>query len=194
MITSRPNNSIVWGSILILFGLLALLGQLFQGLVLWSTYWPVVVIGAGLLFFVAMLLGGKASAGLAVPGSIVTVAGVILFFQNLAHYWESWAYAWTLIVMAAGLGTFIMGAYSGDEPARRRGVRAMGTGLILLIVIGAFFEGLIFGPARFHWLGQYVLPAALILLGLYLVLVRSDLFGGHRPNAIDQPDKASREP
>ncbi len=191
MITRRNANSIVWGTILILLGLLTLLGQLFQGFVLWGAYWPVLVISFGALFFVGMLLGGKSSAGLAIPGTMLLVTGVILFFQNLTGYWESWAYAWAAVVMAAGLGTFAMGAYSGDEIARRRGVRTMMTGLVLLVLFGTLFEGLIFAAGRFHPLGQYVFPVALIVLGIFLVLIRSDLFGGRGQEATDQPDQSS---
>jgi hypothetical protein len=78
MDTKHPTNSIVAGSILILFGLLALFGQLFRGWDIWGSFWPFLIIGFGALFFVAMLLSGKSAAWLAIPGSIITVAGLIL--------------------------------------------------------------------------------------------------------------------
>jgi membrane-bound ClpP family serine protease len=93
-------------SILFLFGLLALFGQLFRGFDLWGTFWPFLIIGCGALFFVAMFLSGKSAAWLAIPGSIIIVTGLILLAQNLTGYWESWSYAWTLIVIAVGLGNF----------------------------------------------------------------------------------------
>ena len=40
MIAKRNNTSIVAGSVLILFGLLALFGQLFQGWDIWTNAWP----------------------------------------------------------------------------------------------------------------------------------------------------------
>jgi len=67
-----------------------------------------------------------------------------------------------------------MGAYSGSLGARRAGMRVMEIGFILLIAFGAFFE-MLFSAGRPHSLGALVFPAALILLGVYLVLVRSGL-------------------
>ncbi len=185
-------NSIVAGSILILFGLLALFGQLFRGLDIWGSFWPFLIIGFGALFFVTMLLSGKSAAWLAIPGSIITVAGVILLAQNLTGNWESWSYAWTLIVIAVGLGNFVMGAYGGNERARRAGVRTMGFGFVLLIIFGAFFEGVIFATGRLQGLSQLIFPVALILLGLYLALGRTVLRHGHSPDALEQPDQLSK--
>jgi hypothetical protein len=192
MDTRHNTGSIVAGSILILFGLLALLGQLFRGLDIWGSFWPFLIIGCGALFFVAMLLNGKSAAGLAIPGSIIIATGLILLAQNLMGYWESWSYAWTLLVIAGGLGSYIMGAYSGDAQARRAGVHTMEVGFVLLIIFGAFFEGMIFATGRLQALGQFIFPVALILLGLYLVLVRSGLRHGHNPDALEQPDKVSK--
>ncbi len=193
MATRHNNGSIVGGSILILFGLLALLGQLFRGFDLWGAFWPFLIIGFGALFFVGMLLGGKSAAGLAIPGSIITVAGLILLVQDLTGYWESWAYAWTVIVIAVGLGNFIMGAYGGNEHSRRAGLHTMEVGFVLLIIFGAFFEGMIFATGRLHELSQLIFPVALILLGIYLVLARSGLIHGHSRDALDQTGKPSKE-
>lgn len=174
MLTKRNNGSIVAGSLLILFGLLALLGQVFKGFEFWGMIWPVIVIGFGLMFFVGMLLGGKSVAALAIPGSIITGCGLMLLLQNLTGYWESWSYSWTVILISVGLGIFIMGLYNGNEGSRRAGLRVMKTGLILLIFFGAFFE-LIFSASQPIGLRPILFPVALILLGIYLVVDRSRL-------------------
>jgi hypothetical protein len=192
MTVKRNNGSIVAGSILLLVGLLALLGQVFKGYDFWSSFWPFIVIGVGALFFVGMLLGGKGVAGLAIPGSIITVIGLMMLLQNLTGYWESWAYGWTLILIAVGLGIFIMGAYTGDAHTRRSGLRVMSNGLVLLIVFGAFFE-MIFSSGRSNSLGKWVFPSALILLGVYLVVVRSGLLGGRKSDVLDQNEDHSQE-
>ena len=176
MLTKRNNASIVAGSMLILFGLLALFGQLFRGWDIWNNAWPLAIVGAGVLFFIAMFLAGKSAAGLAIPASIITTVGLILFVQNLTDYWESWAYAWTLIVIAVGLGNFIMGTYGENQTSRQAGLRTMGSGLLMFVLFGTFFEGLIFTEHGLRWLGQLVFPIALILIGVYVLLFRSNLF------------------
>jgi len=192
MSTKRNNGSMVAGSLLILFGLLALLGQLFRGFNFWGIFWPFIVIGFGLMFFVGMLLGGKSVAGLAIPGSIITMSGLMMFFQNLTGYWESWSYSWTVILISVGLGIFIMGLYNGNEGSRRAGLRVMKTGLILLVVFGAFFE-LIFSASQPFGLRQILFPAALILVGIYLVVDRSGVLRKRGEDVIPPADSHSQE-
>ncbi len=60
-----------------------------------------------------MFLGGKQVSGLAIPGSIITGIGLLLLFQNLTSYWESWSYGWTLIIIFVGAGIYLAGLY-GD--------------------------------------------------------------------------------
>jgi hypothetical protein len=192
MVTRRNNGSLVGGSILIILGLLALLGQLFKGYDFWGHFWPFIVIGFGATFFVGMLLGGKSVAGLAIPGSIITVCGLMLLLQNLTGYWQSWSYSWTVMIISVGLGIFIMGVYNGNSGSRRAGLRVIEVGFILLIVFGAFFE-MIFSIGRARGLGQIIFPSALILLGIYLVLVRSGLIRRDSPAVLDQPAQPSQE-
>ena len=189
MLAKRNNASIVAGSMLVLFGVLALFGQLFRGWNIWTNSWPLAIVGAGILFFVAMLLGGKSAAGLAIPASIITAVGLILFVQNLTNYWESWSYAWTVIVIAVGFGNFVMGTYSENQPARQAGLRTMGFGFVLFVVFGTFFEGLIFTEHNLRWLGQLVFPIALILIGVYVLLFRSGLLGHKNTENSEQAEK-----
>ena len=188
----RNTGSIVVGSLLILFGLLALLGQLFRGFDFWGKLWPFIIIGFGLMFFVGMLLGGKSVSGLAIPGSIITVSGLMMLVQNLTGYWESWSYSWTVILISVGLGIFIMGLYNGNEGARQAGMRVMKVGLILFIIFGAFFE-LIFSATMPFGLRQILFPAALILLGVYLVVDRSGMLRKHTEDMVPPPDSHSQE-
>ena len=187
MSSPRNTGSLVGGSLLIIFGVLALLGKLFQNFNFWNTFWPFFIIGVGLLFFVGMFAGGKSVSGLAIPGSIVTAIGLMLFYQNLTSHWESWSYGWTVILMAVGLGIFIMGAWGQNESQRAAGLRVLRIGLIMFIIFGAFFE-LIFTAGMPFGLRSIVFPAALILLGLYLVLTRSGLLPGRAENAASGPE------
>ncbi len=122
METRRNGGSIIGGSILIFLGLMVLLAQGFPGFNFWGTLWPVFIIALGAVFFVGMLAGGRSAAGLAIPGSIITVIGLMLLVQSLTGYWESWAYSWTVILIAVGLGIFLMGVYAGNQRSRRAGL------------------------------------------------------------------------
>jgi hypothetical protein len=190
MSTRNNSGAIVGGTILIFLGLMMLAGQWFRSFDFLGMLWPLFIVGLGMLFFIGMLAGGKSAAGLAVPGSIITVIGLMLLAQSLTGYWQSWAYGWTVILIAVGLGIFIMGAYAGNEGSRRAGLRLMELGGFFLTVFGALFEGLFFA-SNHPGAGQLIFPAALILLGLYLVLIRSGWRRGSPPSGSDSQNNPS---
>ena len=170
MFTNRSNpGSLIIGAALIGFGLLALAGQLFSGFDFWGVIWPFFIVGAGALFFVGMYSGGKSAAGLAIPGSILIAVGLMLFLQNLFDHWESWAYGWTVILMAVGVGIYIMGRYTENQGQRASGLNLLKIGAVLFLIFAGFFE-MIFNSFAFS---RFLFPAALILFGLYLILGRS---------------------
>lgn len=172
---NKPRNtgSLVGGAVLIGLGLLALVSEIFEGLDFWGTFWPFMIIGFGALFFAGMFLGGKSTAPLAIPGSIISMIGLMLFIQNVTGHFESWAYGWTVIVFSVGLGIYIMGRWSDDPGSVRGGKGVMRVGVTMFIIFAAFFEGLVFRSFAFS---SYILPVGLIVLGFYLVLKRSGLF------------------
>jgi hypothetical protein len=191
MFSQRNTGSLVSGSILIAFGVLALLGKIFN-VNFWSTFWPFFIIGFGLLFFVGMFAGGRSVSGLAIPGAIFTAIGLMLFYQNISNHWESWSYGWTVILMAVGAGIFIMGLWGQNENQRAAGLRVLRIGLILFIIFGAFFE-LIFTSGRAFGLRGIFFPVALILLGAYLVFMRSGLLKSRSDNTISESKENSLE-
>jgi hypothetical protein len=172
---TKPRNfsALVGGILLIAFGILALLSQIFKGL----DFWPFIIVGVGAMFFVGMVAGGKSTSGLAIPGTIISVIGLMLFVQNATNHWESWSYGWTVILMAVGLGIFLMGWWADSPEQRASGLNVLRIGAILFIIFGAFFEGLIFRSVGFS---GYIFPAALILLGLYLIIQRSGLLSARK--------------
>jgi hypothetical protein len=179
MQTKRSNaGALVGGALLIAFGLLALAGQIFRALD-WGFLWPFIVIGFGALFFVAMFAGGKQTAAFAIPASIISGIGLVLFFQNITNHWESMSYFWTLIVMFVGVGIYLMGLYDGTERRKQAGMRLMKIGFILFVIFGAFFE-LLFTGFRPSSLSGILFPILLIIVGIYLILTRTGLFGGRK--------------
>ena len=170
MFTNRSNpGSLIVGAALIVFGLLALAGQLFRGFDFWGVIWPFLIVAVGVLFFLGMFSGGKPAAGLAIPGSIFIAVGLMLFLQNLFDHWESWAYGWTVILMAVGVGIYIMGRYTENPGQRASGLSLLKIGAILFVIFAGFFE-MIFNSFAFS---RFLFPAALILFGIYLILGRS---------------------
>ena len=109
----------------------------------------------------------------------------MMLFQNLAHHWESWAYGWTVILISVGLGIFIMGVYTENARRRQGGIRVMKVGAILFIIFGGFFE-LIFTAFRPYGVQQYIFPALLVLLGVYLIVVRSGFLPVNRADSNNQ--------
>ena len=170
MSTNRSNpGSLIAGAVLIAVGLLALAGQLFRGFDFWGTIWPFFIVGAGVLFFVGMFSGGRSAAGLAIPGSILVAIGLMLFLQNLFDHWESWAYGWTVILIAVGVGIYIMGRYTENPGQRASGISLIKVAAILFVIFAGFFE-MIFNSFAFS---KFLFPAALILLGVYFIFGRS---------------------
>ena len=76
MSSKRNIGSLVGGSLLIFFGILALVGKVFQTFNFWEILWPFFIIGIGALFFVGMFAGGRSVSGLAIPGSIITTSAL----------------------------------------------------------------------------------------------------------------------
>lgn len=169
------------GAILVLLGVFflftQLLGQVFR-IDLGHYFWPffVIVPGAALL---SLALMGRTRAGepLAMIGAMVSMTGLLLFFQNLTNLWASWSYAWALIVPTSlGLGQLAYGLVKGDTAAQRSGTRLATIGFIIFLVAGVFFE-LIIGVSGFG-LGRWGWSLLLIAAGVVLLL-RAILPGRH---------------
>lgn len=127
--------------------------------------WPFWIIGPGLLFIVAGLISGE--YGLIVPGSIISGIGGILYYQNYTGDWQSWAYAWALIIAFVGLGVFLMHLLQGNvRKAMDEGITSIITGLVLFLIFGSFMR-YIFGQEPFF--GPYW-PLLIIIWGVWLLL------------------------
>lgn len=123
--------------------------------------WPAAIILSGGIIIAAGILSG--APDLAIPGSIIAGLGAILYWQNLTHAWESWAYIWTLFPGFAGAGEILAGLFSANKGRRvRSGLRQIVISSVLFLLFGSFLGGL-------NLLGKYW-PVLLIASGLYLLL------------------------
>jgi fucose permease len=149
----------------------------------WHVGWPFFIIVPGVALMILALGSNTSAERLIVPGTVATVVGLLLFYQNLTNHWESWAYAWALIFpTAVGLGLLIQGSFRGRPTQVRVGLRFTVTGLALFLVGAFFFEAIIgISGNRFGRLSGTVLAAGLVALGLILLLV--NFAGARRPNS-----------
>ena len=182
---SGSPGAAILGGILIVLGVVFFVGQQLN-IDLADAAWPFYVIAPG----VAMLTFGLTQArgsGLAVAGSIVTIVGLVLLYQNATDHWESWAYAWALVGPGgSGLGMLLYGTRSGDGRMARDGFWSLLGALGLFAVGLVFFEGVIGISGRRLPLPEWVLPVAIIVIGV-LVLLRGLTM---RPDAVSSSTAA----
>src|SRR5688500_18071275 len=108
--------------------------------------------------------------GMVIGGTITTTVGLVLLYQNDTGRWESWAYAWALVGPAAsGLGLALWGIRSGNGSDVRNGTWGLLGGLAFFIIGFLFFEGVIgIGGDRLS-LPEWLLPAAVIAIGVVVL-------------------------
>ena len=161
----------VVGAIMVVAGVVFLIGQAVD--IRWAgEVWPFYVIGAGAIL-AAFGLSQPANSGVTVAGCIVAVVGALLFYQEWADHYESWAYAWALVAPGgSGLGMLLHGARHGNANVARAGFWQIVMGLGIFALGLVFFEGII-GLGGDRWdLPEWVLPAVIIGAGV-LILARA---------------------
>lgn len=168
------RNDLAGGVILILIGVVYMLNEFFN-FNLGQYTWPFFVIVPGLLVFIfALTLKAETGKWFATVGSIIAMAGILLLYQNIFNHFESWAYAWSLLVPTGlGLGQIVFGSLKGLDEYAQAGKLNMKRGMTIFVIGFVFFE-LVIGISGFGLsaigLGKYTWPMLLIGLGLYVLL------------------------
>ncbi|HVS05524.1 MAG TPA: hypothetical protein VHK65_05085 [Candidatus Dormibacteraeota bacterium] len=177
------RQSTVVGGLFVLIGAILLAGQ-FVHVDIGHYGWPFFVIVPGLvILFVALTASGAVSEGLAILGSIITVTGLILLFQDATDHYESWAYAWAVVFPGAiGLGMILYGLTARRPGNVRAGTRLMGIALVLFLLGAAFFEGVIgIGGYQFDHNAGVVLGVIIIALGAVMLVLNLSSSGRRSP-------------
>ena len=156
------------GLVLVLIGAALFAGQLLN-VGIDDIGWPFFVIAAGVAVLVIGLVVAN-EQGMVIGGTITTTVGLVLLYQNNTGRWESWAYAWALVGPAAsGLGLALWGIRSGNGGDVRNGTWGLLGGLAIFVIGFLFFEGVIgIGGDRLS-LPDWLLPVAVIAIGVVVL-------------------------
>jgi hypothetical protein len=163
------NNSnrgtLITGITLLALGAILIVLNLIPGINI-NQFWPLIIIAAGIGFFLPVLIwpGSKHGlSGLFIPGTIILVLGLLFLYNAISRDWASWAFAWMLIPASVGFGIFL-GAWIGEW-----GKAAKATGLWIGVISLAFFSlfAALFGTFFMKSLGAIFLIAAGVLFILY---------------------------
>jgi hypothetical protein len=114
----QKKASLLIGLTLILLGILALAGNLLlratgseflPGL----RAWPILVVGAGLLFCIPPFLFSRQRglSGLFIPGIPTLTTGVLLFIASMSGNWSIWATLWPLEVLSVAAAFVLMAIF-----------------------------------------------------------------------------------
>ena len=139
-------------------------------------YWPIAVVVAGVfLWILAVFVRPPGQHWLAILGSSVLTTGLILTYQVRLTRWESWWYAWPLIIpLSIGMAVVVGSRLEeGPREAWRTGIRWTIAGGLLWTFLFLLFEGVI-GVAEpnldIYRRWPLLLPLALAVGGAGLLL------------------------
>ena len=152
------NKNNFWGFFLIIVGLLLFISKLFSiQLFNMGRLWPIFVLIPGLCFNFAYFSTRK-GPGVLVPGGILTTIGLLFFFETMTN-WHFAGYTWPIYPLAVAVGLFQLYIFGGRK---RELLIPVG---ILTLVSATSFTSMIFGNIN----TSLVVPAILVLLGVYLI-------------------------
>jgi hypothetical protein len=133
---------------------------------LMNFFWPMFIIGPGLLMiwpaYQATAENRSRLSFLAVPGAMIVATGVLLFLMNLVDHYESWAYAWTLVLAAGAAGYGYMGRFEETGERQEKVYRFIRTMVLAFMGLAVLFELFVF-----HSLGAWW-PLLIVGLGIYI--------------------------
>jgi hypothetical protein len=114
----QKKASLLIGLTLILLGILALAGNLLlrsagAGSLPGLRAWPILVVGAGLMFCIPPFLfpRQRGLSGLFVPGIPVLTTGFLLFIASMSGNWSIWGILWPLEVLSLAAAFVLMAIF-----------------------------------------------------------------------------------
>lgn len=166
--TNLSFSSIFLGIFFILLGCLLVTDRIFN-LDLFSAYrfWPTFVIIPGLLFETTYFTTKKAP-GILVPGGILTILGILFYFESFTN-WSFSQYTWPIYLLSVAIGLFQFYLFSG----RNKGL-LIPVFILTTIAIIAF-------ACMFLNLASQMYNSGIIIGVIFIALGILALYKGHTP-------------
>jgi hypothetical protein len=131
--------------------------------------WTLFILIPGIVLFTGGLLAqDEPAVGLTIAGSIITTIAVMLFAMDRTGHYEAWAYAWTLIPGAAGIGVLLHGFQTDDQRKIRAGSRLIAISLVMFALGAVFFET-IFQTGTVPFGVDAFWPVVLVVVGVVVI-------------------------
>jgi hypothetical protein len=165
------TRGVAGGFILVAVGVVALLARQagVESGTLVDAGWPLFIIVPGVVLLGAAFVPSPPDGlGFAVAGSVVTTVGAILLFQQTSGNWESWAYMWALIPLAAGIAIALYGSLTGLHDLVGTGMRLMAVAG-LLFLIGSWYFTAVFETGESPIDIESWWPVAVVGVGAFVV-------------------------
>jgi hypothetical protein len=153
----RRINSMVWGTVLLLAGLVLTLGQLRIIDLSGDMTVPILLLAVSVVFHLYYFLSSGRNEGLLVPGGIMLVYG--LLFLSVAKFNCSMNQMWPLFILGPALGLFELYVFS-------KGTKGSMVPVFILTVIGGGFLLMNFYNMSF----AIIIAIVLIVLGVTLMV------------------------
>lgn len=100
---------------------------------------------------------------LAAPGAFFLTLGLLIFMMGLVDHFEGFAYAWALLPASVIAGLMYAKRFDEQHTIHQRGHRAIRFFLSAFMILGLFFELLVFESLGPWW------PLILVGMGGYMV-------------------------
>ena len=170
--TQYRRNAIVAGIVLIAIGAIAwAMNATGTDPSTWlgGSGWTLFILIPGAVLFIGGLLArDEPAVGLTIAGSIIMTVAAMLFVMDRTGHYEAWAYAWTLIPGAAGIGVLIHGFKTDDRAKIGAGSRLILISLAMFAV-GAWFFETVFQTGAVPFGIDAFWPLVLVVIGVVVI-------------------------
>lgn len=171
-------NSLVWGTVLLLVGVVLTLGQLNVLNITTDLIWPIILLSLALLFHLYFFLSSSRNEGLLVPGGILLVYG--FYFLAVSGFDAEPSKLWPLFILGPAFGLLELYVFSKGRSGS----------LIPVFILAAIGGGFLI---TFNTDLRVEVIFAIILIGIGLSLMVSAIFRGPRKNGY-RPIEVKAEP
>ncbi len=156
------KGNIIFGIILILLGLSALINRIFFiDILSFRNLWPLFLLVPGILFEVKYFETRK-DPGILVPGGILTTLGTLFLIENISSF-HLRKYIWPLYPLSVAIGLFQLYWFGNREKGLLIPIFIL-TIVSVMSILNQVFNKL------FYWMDyKLIFPVILIGIGLYVL-------------------------